>query len=115
MTRIGRVAYKLQLPAGTKLHDVFHVNQLKKHLGPAAIPNPHLPLLTPDGKIKTFPLSVLQRRQTPRSAGTYDVAVPQWLILWENLSEEEATWEDGKFIQATFPTFKPGSLDCSGE
>jgi hypothetical protein len=107
LSKVGKVAYKLQLPSGTKLHDVFHVNQLKKHLGPAAVPNPNLPLLTSDGKIKTFPLAVLQRRQVPRSAGSYDVAVVQWLIHWENLSVEEATWEDAKFIQATFPTFKP--------
>jgi hypothetical protein len=107
LSKVGKVAYKLQLPSGTKLHDVFHINQLKKHLGPAAVPNPNLPLLTSDGKIKTFPLAVLQRRQVPRSAGSYDVAVVQWLIHWENLSVEEATWEDAKFIQATFLTFKP--------
>jgi hypothetical protein len=60
LAKIGRVAYKLQLPDSAKIHDVFHVNQLKKHLGRATVPNPNLPLLTPDGKIKTFPLSILQ-------------------------------------------------------
>lgn len=107
LAKVGRVAYKLQLPEGTQLHDVFHVNQLKKHLGPAAVPNPSLPLLTPEGKIKTYPLAVLERRQVPRFACAYDVAVPQWLVHWENLSLDEATWEDAKFIQATFPNFKP--------
>jgi hypothetical protein len=76
MKRIGRVAYKLQLPAGTLLHDVFHVNQLKRHLGPAAVPNAKLPLLTPDGKVKTAPLAILQYRQVPRNAGEYDIPVP---------------------------------------
>jgi hypothetical protein len=104
---VGRVAYKLQLPEGTKLHDVFHVNQLKKHMGPTAVPNPTLPLITPEGKIKTNPLSILQRRQVPHSAGAYKVAVVQWLIHWENLTEDKATWEDASFIQATFPEFKP--------
>jgi hypothetical protein len=107
MKKVGQVAYQLQLPLGTKIHDVFHVNQLKKHLGKAAVPNASLPLVTSEGKVKTAPLAVLQRRQISRSAGEYDIVVPQWLIYWENMSEHEATWEDAKFIQATFPLFKP--------
>jgi ribosomal protein L21E len=107
LQKVGKQAYKLQLPEGTLIHDVLHVNQLKKHIGPKAVPNPTLPLVTPDGKIKIAPLAVLQYRQVPRSAGDYDIPVPQWLIHWENLSPEEATWEDAKFIQATFPTFQP--------
>jgi hypothetical protein len=103
---IGKRAYRLQLPEGTLLHDVFHVNQLKKHIGPTAVPNPRLPLVTPTGKIKTFPLNILQRRQVPRKEGNYDVAVPQWLIQWEGLDETEATWEDAEFITRTFPSFK---------
>ena len=105
--RVGRVAYKLQLPEGTQLHDVFHVNQLKRHLGKNAVPNARLPVLTPDGKVKTAPLSVLDRRQIPRSVGSYAVAVPQWLIHWENMAPEDATWEDAAYIQATFRDFNP--------
>jgi hypothetical protein len=104
---VGKVAYQLQLPAGTKLHDVFHVNQLKRHLGPAAVPNPTLPLLTPDGKVKLAPLAILQYRQVERNAGEYNIAVPQWLIHWENMSPADAMWEDAKFIRATFPSFHP--------
>lgn len=107
LQRVGTVAYKLQLLPGTQMHDVFHVNQLKKHLGTSAIPNPKLPLVTASGKIKMAPAAVLQRRQVPRSTGEYDVAVPQWLIHWTNMTEDEATWEDAAFIQATFPDFKP--------
>ena len=52
LKKIGQVAYQLQLPPEAQLHDVFHVNQLKKHLGRNAIPNPKLPLVTADGKVK---------------------------------------------------------------
>jgi hypothetical protein len=104
---VGNRAYKLQLPPGTLLHDVFHVNHLKKHLGPHAVPNPKLPLVTSEGKIKTTPIAILDRRQIPRSTGEYDVAIPQWLIQWDNLPVEEASWEDAAFIQSAFPSFKP--------
>jgi hypothetical protein len=107
MKKVGQVSYQLQLPEGTLLHDVFHVNQLKKHLGPKAVPNSTLPLVTDDGKIKVAPRAVLQYRQIPRRAGSYDIPVAQWLVHWENLSPEEATWEDASFVQATFPSFHP--------
>jgi hypothetical protein len=59
---VGTLAYKLQLPPGTLLHDVFHVNQLKKHLGPKAVPNAKLPMLTPQGKLKVKPQAILETR-----------------------------------------------------
>jgi hypothetical protein len=107
LQKIGSVAYRLQLPPSSQIHDVFHVNQLKKHLGKEAIPNPNLPLVTSSGKVKIAPAAILQHRLIPRSNGDYDIPIPQWLIQWENLNADEATWEDGAFIQATFPHFKP--------
>ena len=104
---VGNRAYKLQLPAGAQIHDVFHVNQLKQHLGPKAVPNPNLPLVTPEGKLKLCPLAVLQRRQVPKPAGDYDVPCPQWLVHWDTMTEDEATWEDVEFMNSTFPSFKP--------
>lgn len=103
LEKVGAVAYRLQLPEEAAIHPVFHVSQLKKHLGTHAVPMPNLPAVGPDGQIKTDPVAVLQRRMIPRN----NVAVTQWLILWSNLTPAEATWEDASYIQKVFPNFQP--------
>jgi hypothetical protein len=98
---VGNVAYRLQLPSHVSIHPVFHVSQLKKHLGPTAIPHPDLPSVDANGNIKTDPLAVLQTCQVPRN----NLPVVQWLVQWANLSPDDATWEDATFMKATFPSF----------
>jgi hypothetical protein len=104
--QIGKVAYKLLLPIGTQIHNVFHVSQLKKHLGPKAIPSPELPLVDSTGNIKIALVLVLETRAVPR----HPVLVTQWLVQWLNLSPEEATWEDADFIKSTFPEFYTATI-----
>lgn len=99
--KVGRAAYKLQFPSHVKIHPVFHVSQLKKHIGSKAIPSPNLPMVNEDGTVKTGPFAVLQVRQVPRN----NLPVVQWYIQWENLSPTEATWEDADFIKYAFPEF----------
>lgn len=103
LARIGKAAYKLLLPEGCHLHNVFHVSQLKQHLGPQAIPSKDLPLLDAKGNIKVAPVSILQRILIPRN----NEPVVQWLIHWLHLPESEATWEDASFIRKVFPSFHP--------
>jgi hypothetical protein len=99
--QVGNRAYRLQLPPGVLIHPVFHVSQLKMHIGDKAVPSPDLPLLLPDGTIKTGPDMFIQVRQIPRN----NAPVVQWLVQWQNLSPEEATWEDADSIKHAFPEF----------
>jgi hypothetical protein len=101
LEQIGKLAYKLQLPEGVKIHPVFHVSQLKKHLGANVIPEPGIPLITADGRIKMAPAKVLQTRSLPRNG----VLVTQWLVEWANLPATDASWDDANFIKTIFPDF----------
>jgi len=103
LEKIGKVAYKLLLPEGCQLHPVFHVSQLKKHLGPTAVPTPDLPLIDAKGNIKVAHEAILNRRLIPRN----NEPVVQWLIQWMNLPTSKASWEDADFIRKIFPSFHP--------
>ncbi|PHU24978.1 hypothetical protein BC332_03310 [Capsicum chinense] len=104
LQRVGKVAYKLELPTNSRIHPVFHVSLLKKRIGPDVTPLQQLSLVGTDGKILVRPLAILQRRMVK---GNNVVAV-KVLIQWENLAPEEATWEDWTFIKAQFPDFIQG-------
>ena len=67
LEKVGNTAYKLLLPDHCQLHPVFHVSQLKKHIGPKVVPTKELPLVDDDGDIKVAPLQILERRMIPRN------------------------------------------------
>ena len=98
LEKIGEVSYKLHLREGNNIHPVFHISQLKKHIGHRAVPLPHVPLVTPKGYVKTIPLAVLDRRVIQRNK----TPVGQCVVQWESLAPDDATWEDASFLNKTF-------------
>jgi hypothetical protein len=76
LQKVGSVAYKLLLPEDCSIHPVFHVSQLKQHLGPKVIPQANLPLVDSEGNIKMHPEKLLERRLIPRN----NEPVVRWLI-----------------------------------
>jgi hypothetical protein len=95
--RIGTMAYRLQLPEGARIHDVFHVGLLKPYRGAPPVATPPLPP-TAEGRLLPSPAKVL------RAQLRCDV----WhlLVQWEGLSEEEATWEPREAFQQHYPDYQ---------
>lgn len=101
LSRVGTVAYKLQLPGPSRIHNVFHVSLLKKKLGSNVSPSPTLPPMT-DGLVHWMPAQILNRGLIKRK----NKPVTRWLIQWEGLPAEDATWEDASDILTRFPSFQ---------
>jgi hypothetical protein len=60
--KIRKVAYKLDLPKGSKIYLVFHISCLKKKIGTQLNPNPRLPTLMKEGILTPEPEKILERR-----------------------------------------------------
>jgi hypothetical protein len=95
--RIGPVAYRLQLPEGAHIHDVFHVGVLKPFRGQPPSTSPGLPPLH-NGRLLHQPACAL-RAQLRR--GAWHV-----LIQWTDMAESDATWERVDEFKVRFPDFQ---------
>jgi hypothetical protein len=92
--RVGAVAYRLQLPEGTRIHDVFHVGVLKPFHGEPPSATPPLPPLQ-HGRVLDVPERVI-KAQLRR--GTWHV-----LVKWVGLPVADSTWEPLEGFRAAFP------------
>ena len=112
LERIGKVAYKLQLPLGSLVHPVFHISQLKEFrqdFTPVFSDLTTLPVL--DG-MDTRPEHILERRMVKKG----NAAITQVRVKWTQLPEDAATWEDWDVLKVRFPavlawgqaSFSPG-------
>ena len=96
LARVGKVAYRLELPESSRIHPVIHVSQLKKVIGSNVQVQQDLP--TPEASMQV-PFKVLQRRLRRKGSS----AVSQVLVQWTGLTEDLATWEDAEVLRQHFP------------
>ncbi|KZV35963.1 peroxidase 64 [Dorcoceras hygrometricum] len=97
--RVGKVAYQLQLPEGSRVHPVFHVSQLKKVVGKHGQEKGVPVGLEQDLGFSYEPLKILAHRQK-KQAGTM---IQQVLVQWKGKPAAEATWEEEADFRAQFP------------
>jgi hypothetical protein len=104
LEKCGTVAYKLKLPPSlARVHDIFHVSQLKKCLkAPVDIVLPEVTPLEADLSYPEHPLKILDQKDhvTRRKIMKF------FKVQWSNHSEEEATWESEDFLRSRHPDFE---------
>lgn len=98
VAKIGAVAYRLELPAHSRVHPVFHVSLLKKAVGTNFQPQPLPAALNEDHELLVEPESVLAVRET--TMGQIEV-----LIQWHSLPACENSWESAAQLHEAFPDF----------
>jgi hypothetical protein len=94
IARIGSDAYKLEFPATSAIHPIFHVSQLKQSVGTQSVS----PSLSADNSELQFPERILQRRWTVDAR-----PVEQVLIKWSGMPVTLATWENLIAVKQRFP------------
>ena len=95
--RIGQVAYRLQLPEGSRLHNVFHVGLLKPFHGDPPASTPPLPPIH-DGRVVLTPARV---RRARFQHGAWEI-----LVEWQGLPPDDAAWEPRESFVERFPDFQ---------
>ncbi|VFQ64951.1 unnamed protein product [Cuscuta campestris] len=101
--RVGPVAYRLRLPTGCRIHDVFHVSLLRPFVArDTGIPAPTLPTDFFQNRPLAVPLAAIRSRTVLVNGAPEE----QWLIHWSEGSEDDATWEPVSMLRERFPTLR---------
>lgn len=103
IAKIDYTAYKLQLPSTAKIHNVFHVSQLKAFRGElptvAVIP----PWSDHIEEAHMIPAAVLDNRVVQDEGQPTE----QYLVHWVGKPAHETTWVNKVDFEAQFPDFFP--------
>jgi hypothetical protein len=90
LQKIGTMAYKLELPASSRVHLVFHVSCLKKVIGEKIPVQTIFPEIEEEGKITLDPEAITDTRIHQLR----NRFISDYLIKWRKLPIGDSTWED---------------------
>jgi hypothetical protein len=104
LEKCGTMAYRLDLPPSlARVHDIFHVSQLKKFLNaPMDVMLPEVTPLKADLSYPEHLIKILDQKDRVTRCKT----IRFFKIQWSNHSEEEATWESEDFLRSRHPDFE---------
>ncbi|KAL2246590.1 UNVERIFIED_CONTAM: Transposon Tf2-12 polyprotein [Sesamum indicum] len=91
LRRIGTVAYKVELPPWWKIHNVFHVSQLKKYSADREDDTRNQPS-RPQLELKKMKEKVAEAILDHRVTSTAKKDHTEYLVKWRGCSSEENTW-----------------------
>jgi len=113
LERIGPLAYRLALPPEMeKVHNVFHVSQLRKYISDPNHVLKYSPLqIQEDLSYTVEPVQILDRKQRQLR----NKMIPLIKVLWRSQNIEETTWEPEEEMRKSHPLLFQGMLSFGDE
>ena len=101
LEKIGSVAYRVALPpALSKIHNVFHISNLRKYVPDSKHVIEYEPLQIQENlSYEEIPIKILDRKEQVLRTKT----IPIVKVLWRNHSTEEATWAAEEEMRQKYP------------
>ena len=113
LAKRGEVAYQLELPPHlSRVHDVFHVSQLRRCFSDPIRGVDHETLDLQDNlTYREYPVRILD--QAERVTRRHNIKFLK--VQWSHHSEREATWEREDRLRLEYPTFFPPTPESRDE
>ena len=112
LEKVGPVAYRLQLPQGARIHDVFHVSLLRPFVeGGLSAAGVDLPEEFVGNHSVVRPVKILEKRTALKGG----LPVEQALVQWYGEDDSLASWEPLEVIATRFPSLLEDKEPLIGE